>query len=163
MAAVFNEDIFNEKYNKYSAAVYKTAYQYLLDVHLAQDITQDVFIKLFTAKRVFHDSEHEKNWLLRVTINMCKNVLRSKAYHNLQLNDNIELYDNSFEKKSEDGLDMFAELKKLSPRQRTAVYLYYYEGYAVKDISALMGEKENTVKSHLSRARQKLKSMIEKE
>lgn len=160
---VYIETEFNEKYDKYCRLVYQTAYQYLFNIDMAEDVVQEAFVKLFINNKDFNDDEHEKAWLLRVTINLCKNVLKSKTYHNLELKCDSDIYENSFEESSNSKIDIMNQLKKLSAEQRTAIYLYYFERFNIKEISEVMKIKENTVKSHLKRAKQNLKINIEKE
>lgn len=158
---IYDEIKFNEKYDKYYKLVYHTAYQYLFNVESAEDITQDVFVKLLTYQKNFTEEEHEKAWLLRVTINLCKNTLKSKAFHNLELNDKVKTEEFSFEEKTNQKIDIANELKRLTPEQRIAIHLFYYEDYSIADISRVMNTKENTVKSYLRRAKQNLKINIE--
>lgn len=160
---VLSETEFNEKYDKYCQIVFRTAYQYLFNIDMAEDVTQEAFVKLFTNKKSFNDDEHEKAWLLRVTINLCKNVLKSKTYHNVELNSKSEIFEDSFEENSNTKIDIMNQLKKLSAEQRTAIYLYYFERFNIKEISKIMKIKENTVKSHLKRAKQNLRINIERE
>ena len=63
------EEMFNKKYDKYSALIYRLAFQYTLNKATAEDITQDVFIKFFVNNKRFANDEHEKAWIIRVTIN----------------------------------------------------------------------------------------------
>ena len=160
---VYSETEFNEKYDKYCSMVYRTSYQYLFNVELAEDVTQEAFVKLFTCGKIFNNDEHEKAWLLRVTINLCKNILKSKSYQNLELKNEIAVYENAFEENSDNKIDIFSHLKCLSAEQRMAIYLYYFERLKIKEISKVMKVKENTVKSHLKRAKQILRINIEKE
>ena len=159
----FDNNEFDIKYNKYSKLLYRTAYQYLLRTDAAEDIVQEAFIKLFTRKKSFNDSEHEKAWLLRVTINLCKNYLVSKSANETELNEDIISGEANFKEKSETQIDLEHQLDKLSPQQRTCIYLYYYEGYKIKEISAMLDLNINTIKSILSRARQSLRNYIDKE
>ena len=160
---VYNETEFNEKYDTYCDIVYRTAYQYLFNVEFAEDVTQEAFVKLLTCSKHFNDDEHEKAWLLRVTINLCKNILKSKSYQNLELKNEITVYENTFEENSDNKMDISSYLKRLSAEQRTAIYLYYFERLKIKEISKVMKMKENTVKSYLKRAKQNLKITIERE
>lgn len=100
-----NDDIFNEKYEKYSTLIYCLAFQYTLNKSLAEDITQDVFLKLFTNNKSFQSFEHEKAWIIRVTINHCKNTLKSKNNNCLQLSE-TECADEHFENEIIDKLDI---------------------------------------------------------
>ena len=155
------DEQFGKLYDKYSKTVFRVAYQYLMSRDGAEDIVQEVFLKLYTKAPSFRDSEHEKAWLLRVAVNLCINYKKAKNNNLLAINEEIELSDNSFEGKATAKLDIERELKRLAPAQRAAVYLYYYEGYSVKEISKLMKMKESTVKSHLKRARDNMKVNLE--
>ncbi len=160
---IVNETEFNKKYEQYSPLVFRTAYQYLFNISAAEDITQEVFIKLLTQRKPFNDAEHEKAWLLRVTVNACKNYKTARANSNISFNDEIRLYDNSFEESFETRIDIERELDKLSPEQRLLMYLYYYEHYKIKEIAKITGRKVNTVKSDLKRARDTLKNNVNRE
>lgn len=159
----FDNNEFDKKYDKYSKLLFRTAYQYLLNVYASEDVVQEVFVRLFTNKKPFKNEEHEKAWLIRVTINLCKNHLSSKTSKEIALNEEILKNDLPFEEKSENQIDIERELKKLTPEQRSCIYLYYFEGYKVKEISEILNLNENTVKSLLGRARQTLKNNINKE
>ena len=135
----------------------------MMDKDSAEDILQEVFIKLFTNKKPFNDAEHEKAWLMRVTINLCKNQLSSKASGETELNEEIAENSEAFESNSEQRLDIERILRKLSPEQRGCIYLYYYEGYKIREISEMLVMNINTVKSVLKRARQTLKINLDKE
>ncbi len=159
----FDSNDFEAKYNKYSKLIFQTAYQYILNFDAAEDVVQDVFVKLFTKKKVFNSDEHEKAWLLRVTINRCKNHLTSASSKVLELSDE-NVSDGIFlEEKSEKRIDIERELNKLTGQQRICIYLYYFEDYKIKEISDMLNIKENTVKSILKRARQTLKNNLNEE
>ena len=155
------EEMFNEKYDKYSALIYRLAFQYTLNKATAEDITQDVFIKLFVNNKRFANDEHEKAWIIRVTINHCKNILKSKNNNHLQLLD-TEHIDEHFENRSIEKIDIQQSIKDLSQNERTIILLYYYEDLTTKQISKYLKMNENTVKSHLKRAKEKLKNNLER-
>lgn len=155
------EEMFNKKYDKYSALIYRLAFQYTLNKATAEDITQDVFIKLFVNNKRFANDEHEKAWIIRVTINHCKNILQSKSNNHLQLLD-TEHIDEHFENRSIEKLDIQQSIKDLSQNERTIILLYYYEDLTTKQISKYLKMNENTVKSHLKRAKIKLKNNLER-
>lgn len=156
-----NDDIFNEKYEKYSTLIYRLAFQYTLNKSLAEDITQDVFLKLFTNNKSFQSSEHEKAWIIRVTINHCKNTLKSKNNNCLQLSE-TECADEHFENEIIDKLDIQQSIKSLNPSERTILLLYFYEDMTTNQISKYLKMNENTVKSHLKRAKEKIKNKLER-
>ncbi|KIR02481.1 RNA polymerase sigma-70 factor, ECF subfamily [Lachnospiraceae bacterium TWA4] len=157
---LYNTESFESKYTKYHELIYRTAYQYLLDIDTAEDITQEVFVKLFTNTKKFNDDEHEKAWILRVTYNLCKNILKSKNYTTLQLDDDLIIGNNSFENQTTERLDLDNSLKILTNDQRVCVYLHYYLSYTTKEISELLNLNENTIKSHLKRSRRILRDSI---
>lgn len=156
-----SDEIFNEKYEKYSTLIYRIAFQYTLNKSLAEDITQDVFVKLFTNNKRFINAEHEKAWIIRVTINHCKNTLKSKNNNYLQLLEK-ECVDDYFETEIIDKLDIQQSIKILNQNERTVVLLYFYEDLSINQISKYLKMNENTVKSHLKRAKEKIKNKLER-
>lgn len=144
--------------DKYSDMVYRVAYHALCDTHYAEDITQEVFLKLCHARPVFESDEHEKAWLLRVTVNMCKNYNKKVYSHpNVELTENIPVND-----EYNDGTVLGAVMA-LPHKYRTVVYLYYFEGYPIKEIATILDSNINTVSSLLARARKRLETMLEGE
>ena len=78
----FDNQRFDDLYQKYADIVFRTAYNFLLNKDDAEDIVQEVFIKYFISNKTFNDDNHEKAWILTVTANLSKNVLRSKSRQN---------------------------------------------------------------------------------
>lgn len=145
--------------DKYSDMVYRTAFHVLTDTHYAEDIVQEVFLKLCRSLPDFESEEHEKAWLLRVTINMCKNYNRKTYTHpSVELSETIPATDEY----SSDGSVMSA-VRELPEKYRTPIYLYYFEGYPTKEIAEITGTNQNTVLSLLMRGRKKLGEMLKGE
>lgn len=143
----------------YGKNVFKTAFCYMKNYADADDIQQEVFIKLFLCEKSFESDEHIKAWLLRVTANLCKNKLKSAWYRlSLPLETAADIKAENLFKD-----DFLSFLFKLKPCYRITLYMYYYEGYSIKEIAGITGEKENTVISRLSRGRKKLKEILIKE
>lgn len=159
----FDNQRFDDLYQKYAGIVFRTAYNSLLNKDDAEDIVQEVFIKYFIANKTFNDDDHEKAWILTVTANLSKNVLRSKSRQNLELDDTIKIVDNKFEKETTNHLDLEEAMIRLTANQRLVIYLFYYEQIPIKNIAKIMKSNENTVKSHLLRAKSKMKTYLEKE
>lgn len=159
----FDNQRFDDLYQKYASIVFRTAYYFLLNKDDAEDIVQEVFIKYFISNKTFNDDDHEKAWILTVTANLSKNVLRSKSRQNLELDDTIKIVDNKFEKATTNHLDLEEAMIRLTANQRLVIYLFYYEQIPIKNIAKIMKSNENTVKSHLLRAKSKMKTYLEKE
>ncbi len=120
----------------------------------AEDIVQEAFLRAYEKAPEFESEEHEKAWLIRVTVNLCKSRLRSPWRKRI-----VRLLD-SYPASEPEQHELLEQIITLPPKYRTVIHLFYYEGYSIKDISALTGQKESTVRSHLTRARQKLKSVL---
>ncbi len=159
----FDKQRFDDLYQKYAGMIFRTSYNFLLNKDDAEDIVQEVFIKYFISNKIFKDDNHEKAWILTVTANLSKNVLRSKSRQNLELDDTIKIVDNNFEKARTEHLDLEKAMYKLTANQRLVIYLFYYEQIPIKNIAKIMKSNENTVKSHLFRAKSKMKIYLEKE
>ena len=141
---------------RYMDTVFRVAYSYLRCRDDADDVTQDVLIQLYRQDKAFESDAHVKNWLIRVTVNRCKNVLRApwhKAEH-------IADYENSLTFEAPACRELFDAVMSLDRRYRLPVLLYYYEGYRQREIAALLGVPEETVRTRLSRARDKLKHIL---
>lgn len=149
------ENYIKEAIYKYSDMVYKIALTRTGTIENAEDIFQEVFIKLSEKMPKFKSEEHEKAWIIKVTINLSKNV-RTSAWNKkvVTLDENIV-----FENKEEN--DVFSVVCELPQNYKTVIYLSYYEGYKIKEIAKIMSVREGTIKTWLFRAREILKSKLE--
>lgn len=140
---------------KYSNMVYRLALTRTNSKENSEDVYQEVFFRLSRKMPTFESEEHEKAWLIKVTINCSKNLLNSKFLKNTtEMRDDIV-----FETKERH--DIYYAVQELTLKYRTIIHLYYYEGYKVNEISKILNINENTIKSRLARAREKLKEKIE--
>lgn len=140
---------------KYSDMVYRLALTRTKSKENSEDVYQDVFLRLSKKLPDFESEQHEKAWLIRVTINCSKNLLSSKFLkYKEELKDDI-----TFETKERH--DIYYAVQELPLKYRTIIHLYYYENYKINEISKILNIKENTIKSNLSRAREKLKQKVE--
>ena len=142
----------------YRQTVFRCAYCSLKSYSEAEDITQEVFLSLYTYNGTFNDDHHVKAWLLRVTMNKCRNLLKS-AFRKLSVPFEEAGDKAVFEEKNE----LLELVMTLKPKLRTPLYMYYYEEYSVKEIAELLGEKETTITTRLSRGRQKLRELLTRE
>ena len=154
MLNIQTEQRYNEIVENYSDMIFRIAYQYLFNKYDAEDIVQEVFVKLLTKRVIFKDEEHIKSWLIRVTINQCLDYKKSLTKKSTVPIENMEI---PFEQKEGKILE---ELQLLKEDERNVLYLYYYEGYKIFEIAEILNMKKNTVNSNLVRARKKLKKII---
>ncbi len=138
----------------YRATVFRLAYSIVKNREDADDITQDAFVKLYRSKEIFASDENVKAWLIRVTINLSKDLLRSAWFrHRHELNDNIPC-------ESAEEYDLLERVKQLAPEDSAVIYLFYYEGYSVEEIARMRNSTSSAVRTRLTRARKKLKAML---
>lgn len=155
MVYTSNNDYLEQMIEKYSNMVYRLAMARTGNVENSEDVYQEVFFKLAKKMPEFKNEEHEKAWLIRVTINCSKNLLNSAFLrHRTDIDENI-----SFE--TEERHDIYYAVQKLPQKYKTVIHLYYYEDYSIKEISKLLHSNENTIKSRLSRARKELEKSVE--
>ena len=143
--------------NRYSAMIYRLAYARLGSKYDAEDITQEVLLKYIRADKTFKDEEHRKAWLLKVTVNAVKSFV-SSAYNRHR--EEIEKAENvTYEMEEPTGVaDAVA---KLPEKYRMVIHLFYFEELSVKQIAKISGNTEGTVKSQLTRGRDKLRQILE--
>jgi len=121
----------------------------------AEDIVQDVFVKLFEKQPRFESLEHETAWLIRVTVNLCKSRLRSHWWKKT-----VPLLETYPAQTGEQQILMETVLSLL-PKYRTVIHLFYYVGYSTREIAEITEQKESTVREQLTRARRMLKKFFE--
>ena len=122
-----------------------------------EDIFQNVFLKYVLSPVVFESAEHEKAWLIRVTINACKDLV--KSFFRSRTVPLEELLDQPAPL-SEEHKEVLEAVLALPPKYRDAVYLHYYEGYTAAEIGKLLGKNTNTVYTLLTRAREQLRETL---
>lgn len=122
-----------------------------------EDVFQDVFLKYALFSEPFLSEEHRKAWLIRVTVNRCKDVLRSFFRRHT-----CSLEEAAFETDpgGEEHSDVLEAVLKLHDRYRILIYLHYYQGYSAVEIAEVLHKKINTVYTQLARARAELKKML---
>ena len=143
----------------YADMVYKIAYRYVANPTDADDVFSETFLTYFKKERVFQDEEHRKAWLIRVTINCAKDLLKGRSSWE-KLNEELA-GDDAPAVCSEEQLDLHKAIQQLRLEYREAICLYYLEGLSIKDISVVLGRNENTIKTHLARGREKLRKFLE--
>lgn len=141
-----------EKYDLHKTMLFRIAFSYLGNKHDSEDILQEIFIKLFYSAPDFASDEDEKRWLVRVTINQCKDHLKSFWNRNRISLEDIE----EFATTPEDHEDLL-EILKLHPKYKIVIHLHYFEGYRISEIAKILRISESSVKMRLKRGRELLK------
>lgn len=142
--------------NLYADMILRISYQYLKQTCDAEDICQTVFLKYLVSDMAFDSIEHEKAWIIRTTINACKDHLRSAFFRRTVALEDAALVaappvpDNW----------LLDAMKGLPEKYRISLYLYYYEEYSAREIAEVMGVSEGAVGQYLARGRRKLRTMI---
>lgn len=160
------EETIERLMNEYGDAVFRMCCVYLKDYHLAEDAAQDTFIKAMYAWDSFRHQSSEKTWITRIAINCCKNMMRTNWF---RMSRN-ELKDEARGKVHGNGdpLEKIAEqdsvtgaVMKLNVNDRQLILLYYYQELSMKEIAEITGKSENTVIQRVSRARKRLRKLLE--
>ena len=153
-------------FDKYSNMVYRMAYSLVKNKYDAEDIHQEVFVRFFCKRPKFESTEHEKAWFLRVTINLCKNLwktawrqrivsLGEDLEENLDASNTIDVMGNTEEN------TIIDVVKELPQKYRVVIHLFYYEEMSIEEISRVLQMNPSTIRTRLTRAREKLKGMLE--
>ena len=144
-----------ELVNRYENTLFRAALAILGDVQEAEDAVQDTFLRYLEKRPELRDGDHEKAWLLKVTANRCKSILRTRRRR-----PTVELLDIYPVPEEEGSRELMEAILTLPANQRLAVHLHYYEGYTSEEIGAILGQRPGTVRSHLSRARDALRRYL---
>ena len=142
---------------QYGPAVYRLAFARTGRRADAEDVMQEVFVRLLKAKPDFADEEHAKAWLLRVAANCANDLFRAPWRREEALPESLPAPE-----EPEPG-DVVEAVLALPPKYRAAVHLYYYEDLSVAEIAAILGKSEGAVKSRLFRARALLREWMKED
>ncbi len=142
--------------DKYSKMLLRIAYTYLKNTYDSEEIVQEVYIRLMTKKPKFTSGEHEKAWLIKVTINISINYLKATYRKNVALNDNISYL-------SEEESELLSAVLCLPDKYKIIIHLFYYEGYSIKEIAEILDIPSSTVGTRLERGRNALKKVLKGE
>ena len=146
-------DAFRLAFERYTDTVYRVAVHNTVCAADAEEITQEAFLRLLQCGKRFRDPEHMKAWLIRVTINLCRNLLRDRSRETLT--DDVPQ-----QSRNDNDPDVLDAVRALPENQRNAIYLHYYEGYTAAEIASILGSRTNTVLSWLRRGRESLRESL---
>lgn len=147
----------------YGQDVLKIAYLYVKDQQLAEDIFQEVFYKVMKNYHKFEHLSSEKTWLIRITINTCKDLLRTSWLRRVTTFGTLEeqnqtQYEQPFDMtQSESNNELYEMIMKLPQRYKEVILLFYYEDFSYDEMAKILNIPKGTVQSRLARGREKLK------
>lgn len=151
-----NEEL-TQMYDRHVDTVYRVCYMFMKNKSDTEDMVQNTFIRLMRDNTVFQSTEHEKAWLIRTATNLCKDHLKHWWSKTVGIDSAADV---SVEQPDiTDGtLEM---VMALPPKYKTAVYLYYYEGYKTDEIAKLLDKSQSTIRGYLFKGRELLKMEME--
>ncbi len=159
--------------DRYSDMLFKIAYIRLKNIQDAEDVVQEVFYQYLKRAEGFEDIEHEKAWLIRVTLNACGKIWRS-AWNRHRDDYGLDTYEQLFAEERLPGPEegfleadicrrLLAAVRALPAKYRDVIHLFYYEEMAIKEIAEVTGRKESTVTSQLTRGRELLRKRLKED
>ena len=157
MASFASDETISRIVETYSPMLLRLACTRLDDPADAEDIVQEVFLNLLTARPLFRDSEHEKAWLIRTTLHRASDLRRSAARRNVPLEEAAQAA------APQAGSELLTAVRALPEPYSAVIHLYYYEGYSIKEIAKLLGVPTPTVGTRLARGRERLRRLLKED
>lgn len=162
------EHIIDEIMNQYGQEILQLAYSYVNNQAIAEDLTQDIFVKCYKNLHTYSGNAKLRTWLWRIAINHCKDFHRSWYQKNVVIageefpihGTKKELVEQTVIQREEDD-ELITAIMTLPIKYREVIYLFYYEEMPIKEIAAVTETGVNTVKTRLRRAKELLKERLE--
>lgn len=148
--------------NQYQGMLLRMCYVYLRDMELAKDATQDTFLKAYKALGSFRGECSEKNWLIQIAINTCRDMQRSAWFRHIDKRITPEDLPHAAWIPDENELDVMCDIMKLPPKLKEVIMLYYWQSMNVNEIAQSLGIAHSTVSNRLKHARDKLHDVLER-
>lgn len=143
--------------SEYSPMLLRLACTRLENTADAEDAVQETFLRLLTARPVFRDAGHERAWLIRTALHRASDIRRAAEKRNVPLEAAAQAA--APERES----DLLSAVRALPEKYSAVIHLYYYEGYSIKEIAAMLGLPAPTVGTRLARGRERLRQMLKEE
>lgn len=145
--------------DSYGNLLWRTGIMMLGEPQDVQDMIQEVLLKYMQKRPVFHDAEHEKAWLLRVAVNLCRDMLRLRSRRRYFPIDELE--PEAVGSTDAESREILEEIAMLPQKWKSVLLLHYIEGYSLKEISEILNVSENAVKKRIQRAKEALRRRME--
>ncbi|MEI5905547.1 sigma-70 family RNA polymerase sigma factor [Bacillus spongiae] len=162
------EALFNELLTKHGQEILQLCYSYVKDPSIAEDLTQDIFVKCYKSLHTYSGKSKLRTWLWRIAINHCKDYLKSWYHKNVVMTEKESFIKSSSNRDVEDlvvqkdeDTRLASAVMNLPVTYREIIYLFYFEELSIKEISFVIKKNENTVKTRLRRAKKLLKKRLE--
>ena len=156
------EQRWNYLVEEYQTMLYRIAFSNMRNRADAEDAVQEAFFRYMKDEKPIANREHEKAWLIRTTIHICMDVLKSSWYQKtVSLEESLlagtkDVY-LPYQMKDDQTLEA---VLKLPVHYRNPIYLFYYEDYSIQEIAGVLNEKEGTIKTRLRRGREEVKKIL---
>ncbi len=161
-------ELIDDIMNRYGQEILQLAFSYVKNKEIAEDMTQEIFVKCYRSFHTYSGKSKFRTWLWRIASNHCKDYLKSWYNKNVFSTDYQPIYDSiqshSVEQtvlQEEEDSELAAAVMELPVNYREVIYFYYFEEMSIKEISAVTEIKENTIKTRLKRAKELLKERLE--
>lgn len=162
------EALIDEIMNKYGQEILQLVYSYVNNKEVAEDLTQDIFVKCYKSLHTYKGKSKLRTWLWRIAINHCKDYIKSWYNKKVIVAENESTYTGVQKESVEQTVIQNEEDRRLASvvmnlpiKYREVIYLFYFEELPIKDIAMVIEVKENTVKTRLKRAKELLKKGLE--
>ncbi len=161
------DELIDEIMNQYGQEILQLAYSYVKQQETAEDLTQEIFVKCYHSLHTYKGKSAFRTWLWRIAINHCKDFLKSWYYKNVMTTENGSQYIGAAKEnveqtviQNEEDQVLASVVMDLPIKYREVIYLYYFEELPIKEISAVIEVKENTVKTRMRKAKKLLKERL---
>ncbi|WP_439116679.1 sigma-70 family RNA polymerase sigma factor [Metabacillus litoralis] len=162
------EKLIDQLMDQYGNAILHLAYSYVGNKEVAEDLTQDIFVKCYQRLDQYQNKSSLKTWLWKIAINHCKDYLRSWHYKHIVVSDEQDKQTSSRDNEVEQQVfqkyedeHLVKTVFSLPDTYREVIYLFYFEERSIKEISNLTNVNQNTIKTRLKRAKEILKECLE--
>ncbi|MCM3570539.1 sigma-70 family RNA polymerase sigma factor [Neobacillus mesonae] len=168
LAADEKEELIDDIMNRFGQEILQLTFSYVNNKAIAEDLTQDIFVKCYKNLHTYNGKSKFRTWLWRIAINHCKdylkswynkNVVPSEEEPELSVTNKETVEEAVIQKEADDQL--ISAIMSLPIKYREVIYLHYYEDYPIKEIAQLTDVNNNTVKTRLRRAKELLKERLE--